>query len=110
MRSDAAPRASTREHEQAIIQLALRWASSFTSLWTAARDGRRHPGRSCTHAATVIYLLLSITIQASPDYWWRIGHPAVMRDNCRQRRHPFFMAMMGEDGAWMFGLYLFVIF
>ena len=22
----------------------------------------------------------------------------------------FFMAMMGEDGAWMFGLYLFIIF
>jgi len=99
------------EHEQAIIRLAFALGVFIYFLWTAARDSHVDGREGPVLAATIIYLLLSIAVQARVLITGGVSvirrYAGMIVDNVGIT---FFMAMMGEDGAWMFGLYLFVIF
>ena len=99
------------EHEQAIIRLAFALGVFIYFLWTAARDSHVDTREGPVLAATVIYLLLSIAIQARVLITGGVSdirrYAGMVLDNAGIT---YFMATMGEDGAVMFGLYLFITF
>ncbi|MEP7182254.1 MAG: ATP-binding protein [Betaproteobacteria bacterium] len=99
------------EFEQGLIRLVAAVIVVATFSWYALRDGRIDFQESQVFAATILYLALTVVIQAR--MLWCGGSSVVRRysgmvlDNVGIT---YFMAMMGEAGAVMFGLYLFIIF
>jgi two-component system, sensor histidine kinase RpfC len=110
-RVSSPPGVDPPEHEQAVIRLAFAVGVFIFFVWSSARDSNVDTREAPVLAATVIYLLLSIAIQGQILTKGGVSvfrrYAGMVVDNVGIT---FFMAMMGEDGAWMFGLYLFVIF
>jgi two-component system sensor histidine kinase RpfC len=99
------------EFEQGLLRLVAGAIVLVAFSLYARRDGRFDATEVQVYVATITYFLLGIAIQAR--ILWK-GKVSVVRryvgmlvDNAGIT---YFMAMMGEAGAVMFGLYLFIIF
>ena len=104
-------RSDPPELEQAFIRLAFGFLVLVAFLWYVQKDGQVDPVEHQVLLATVAYTLASLVIIGRVI---GIGGVSVVRryagmvlDNAGIT---YFMAMMGETGAVMFGLYLFIIF
>src|SRR6266536_6087147 len=99
------------EFEQGLIRLVAGAIVLGVFSWYANRDGRIDATESHVYIATVTYFVLGIVIQARILWAGRVSvirrYVGMIVDNAGIT---YFMAMMGEAGAVMFGLYLFIIF
>ena len=99
------------EFEQGLIRLVAGAIVLAVFSWYANRDGRIDSTETNVYVATVTYFVLAILIQALILWSGRVSvirrYAGMLVDNAGIT---YFMAMMGEAGAVMFGLYLFIIF
>ncbi len=104
-------RVDIQEFRQSRLRLVIGIIVLAVFSYYASRDGRIEGREAPVLAATVLFLLLSLAIQA--HILWTGGVSRIRRyagmvlDNAGIT---YFMATMGEDGAVMFGLYLFITF
>jgi two-component system, sensor histidine kinase RpfC len=104
-------RVDLQEFWQSRLRLAIGTIVLVVFAWEATRDGWIDGREAPVFAATVLFLLLSLAILAR--IVWKGGVSDIRRyagmvlDNAGIT---YFMAAMGEDGAVMFGLYLFITF
>lgn len=99
------------ELEQAIIRLGFGTVVLVVFSIYATRDGQLSSVEGRVLAATIAYFIASVVIFARILWVGRLSvirrYTGIAIDNAGIT---YFMAMMGEDGAVMFGLYLFIIF
>ena len=99
------------EFEQGLIRLVAGAIVLAIFSWYANRDGQIDSTETSVYVATVTYFVLAILIQALILWSGRASvisrYAGMLVDNAGIT---YFMAMMGEAGAVMFGLYLFIIF
>ena len=104
-------RVDLEEFLQSRLRLAIGTVVLALFAWQANRDGWVDDREAPVFVATVLFLLLSLAILSR--IVWKGGVSDIRRyvgmvlDNAGIT---YFMAAMGEDGAVMFGLYLFITF
>lgn len=111
VRSYVQTRVDGPEFEQAVLRVALSALVLAIFYWYAERDGALSDRESQVLAATVAFLVLSVVLLLRILVTGGVSrirrHAGIVLDNAGIT---YFMAMMGEAGAVMLGLYLFIIF
>src|ERR1700694_1233350 len=104
-------RTDPEELEQALIRLAFAVLVLGCFIWYAARDGEIDGVERKVLVATILYAVAAVAILARIIWAGDVSvfrrYVGIIVDNAGIT---YFMAMMGEAGAVMFGLYLFIIF
>ncbi len=99
------------ELEQGLIRLAFAAVVLGCFIWYATRDGKIDGVEGKVLIATILYAVAAVALLAriiwAGDVSVSRRYVGIIVDNAGIT---YFMAMMGEAGAVMFGLYLFIIF
>jgi two-component system sensor histidine kinase RpfC len=113
--SDARAKLRTRvdgvEFEQAVIRIVAGLIVLVAFVWYATSNHALSPRERQVLAATITYFVLSGVLLSAITWFGGVSpvrrYVGIALDNAGIT---YFMAMMGEAGAVMFGLYLFIIF
>jgi two-component system sensor histidine kinase RpfC len=104
-------RSDPPELEQGFIRLGFGLVVLVSFLWYVDKDGQIDGVEAPVLLATIAYFLASLVILGRIIWTGGVSvvrrYAAMVIDNAGIT---YFMAMMGETGAVMFGLYLFIIF